>query len=1104
MKREQRPRGRRISRRQFLAGSAAAGIAISLPGLLGGCGSDDDGGGGSGPSPSSPSGPRESRTLHFDLSFAEVSDLRLVALASRDHGAELQAHDDESRALFRKHNRALGAVPDDRLTHYLEDIDLPATALQHIWVTGTHVPSGESALIAARIHVPRLALQRLHGALLSAGQFVPSAKLRAYGIDTVEGVSMADLLAEADEFTTPWDTAADLVFHDPQIMNLNTDKGTRVHELIQTLPCTAGDENCKPFLDTLAFRIAQYWPARMTPGGWATVVQMTDAQDGTPLFDDNGEPIYVYELSDETVAAAQSTLRAVRESIFNDPRYEGDNWHEIEGMTVRNAKGVSAPRAGQFQLVAEHATGTTVNGVSFVELDVTDQGKRTVQVGVKNRYLRSHSVHVQFANEQGPLPFTPADNLDSERAAFVDVAFTNDTLLGIPLVGDLVETQHFKFDVPPAASKAIVSFGSLGVGGEAFCPEALYGSVLTLGFNLGIPVIFLAIGAAIEAKEFVAPAAFTFRAGTSPLRSAVNLFLARVLRRVIATGGPDFARGIYATADSGSAQPFLIGLSNAALQLLLNLVPGIAQGIAIKTGVAAGVSLVPLAWVVKLLSAGAVAAEIAQTIGEVVTNPALFTNTLSLVMTTTVRIEHDPMDFRFPARARKYSVTLTYDEASKLAHKQEGAIEPDRVKPIDVVFNQVPSGGKVTVDIVLTTDEGYIIGRSVDSDGKEGPVGPIPNTPDMAGTIEVPIKERLIPLTQQTRYQHDTKLAYQNGKRDWVSGPAPAATRAVLCQGQDDRLCNLGGITISQLTGMAGYSFQAGGQGNRPFCGESGGGVMYLIENLFLGQGAENGLKTIPCGFHHPAGIVYDRLGPGDGSGRNFFLEPTPDGASYFLESIVLDSSTPIQLNNPLAWGRFTQALESVAVVPTGYVVGVSRLNHKMEILQLPKTAVDRDKAPEAVPFSVIKGGLGTREGLLNAPVAVAVRDATILVLETGNARIQAFDVSANPVKVFKNGTSATVELEKTADVEYLDIAVEGLGYMYVLSAANGGLSVDDYRLDVFTPQGNLLSRTIGVAAARMAVDTFRNVYTLNFETLAGAPRVEPTLSQWVPSTPSA
>jgi hypothetical protein len=58
---------------------------------------------------------------------------------------------------------------------------------------------------------------------------------------------------------------------------------------------------------------------------------------------------------------------------------------------------------------------------------------------------------------------------------------------------------------------------------------------------------------------------------------------------------------------------------------------------------------------------------------------------------------------------------------------------------------------------------------------------------------------------------------------------------------------------------------------------------------------------------------------------------------------------------------------------------------------------------------------------------------------------------------------------------------------------------VSDYRLDVYDPDGQFLTRTTGVAAARMAVDAFRTVYTLNYETIAGAPRIEPSLSQWVP-----
>jgi len=190
-------------------------------------------------------------------------------------------------------------------------------------------------------------------------------------------------------------------------------------------------------------------------------------------------------------------------------------------------------------------------------------------------------------------------------------------------------------------------------------------------------------------------------------------------------------------------------------------------------------------------------------------------------------------------------------------------------------------------------------------------------------------------------------------------------------------------------------------------------------------------------------------------------------------------------------------------VVPTGYVVGVNRVSHKMEILQLPAAALPRAEAPEAVPFAVQKGGPGTRPGLMLVPVAVTVADATILVLEDGNKRVQAFDVSANPVLRFANGTSSVFKLaDQGADVVYLDLAVEAKGYIYVLSYVNDGLRAADYRLDVYTPQGDLLARTTGVAAARVAVDTFRNIYALNYETIAGAARVEPSLSQWGPSTP--
>ena len=1108
-RRTQRSNRRRgLSRREFLAGSAAAGVALGLPGWLAGCGDDGDHTPGATLTPTATPTPtarlRENRTLHFDLSFAAVTEPRLRVLLSADDGMPLSPHTDETRARLRAENPLLRGVADKRLTHFAEDVDLPADALQHFWITGREAMTGESALLGLQIHVPRAVRRTLAAhARLTGRPRVHTAKVRAYGLGAVaDALTLEDLAPTLDEFVTPWDTAAALVFHHHEIMNLNAEQGSTILDLIQTLPCAANDQMCLPFLSTLAFYIAQHWPATTQPGNWATLVPMVDPETGEPVVDEDGMPIYRTDPAAETIAAAQATIRNVLSAIFDDHQFAGSNWHALRGRTVNPA--VPAPgapvQAEGFELVAEHAVGTTVNGVEFSELRVDDATARSITLTVRNYFLRSHAVHVQFANEAGPLPVSDRDDFDSERAKLVTMVVTNDTLVGVPLQGDLRRPQDIAVTVPADASKVTVYFGSLGVGGDPFCPEAVLGSIFTLIFNIAVPVVALAVGVAAELADSAAAVRQQVLMAMSPLR----VLLGKLIRRGFISGVPGLGRGIFGTAASDDATDFMYGLTGVVVQLLLQLPAVIA--FAIWKNLAKGAVSAALSncggIASRLLAAGPVLLELGQAVGEVFTNPALFTNTLSLVMDTTVVIEHDPADFRFPARARHYEITLIYDEASKLAHKHPGDVEPGRVDPIEWVFEKVPSGGKVTVDVVLTTEEGYIIGRSVDASGHEGPIGPIDNTPENAGTITVQIKERLIPLTEGTRYLHDLELKVEDGRRVWAQGPAPTATRAALCLGQDDRLCTLGGITLNQRTGMAGYSFSAGGQGDRPYCGATSGGVMHLFQNVFLGDHPELGLKVLPCGFRQPAGIVYERLAPADG--RHFFFEPASDGQSYFLESVVLDTTTPFALNNPLAWGRFTQALESVAVVPTGYVVGVSRLNHKMEILELPKAAVNRAEAPEAVPFAVLKAGEGTREGLLNAPVAVAVRDATILVLETGNARIQAFDVSANPVLLFKNGTRATVELEKTPQLEYLDLAVEALGYMYVLSAANGGLAVDDYRLDVFTPQGNQLARTTGVAAARLAVDTFRNVYTLNFATVAGLARVEPSLSQWVPSTPNA
>ena len=96
-----------------------------------------------------------------------------------------------------------------------------------------------------------------------------------------------------------------------------------------------------------------------------------------------------------------------------------------------------------------------------------------------------------------------------------------------------------------------------------------------------------------------------------------------------------------------------------------------------------------------------------------------------------------------------------------------------------------------------------------------------------------------------------------------------------------------------------------------------------------------------------------------------------------------------------------------------------------------------------------------------------------------------------------------------STDIHYLDVGVETKGFIYVLSFQGTGSAQSDYHLDIYNPDGTWLSRTPekagspGVNGARMIVDQWRNLYTLNYETISGPNnRTEPSVSTWIPSTP--
>lgn len=1054
-----------IGRRKFLQGAGAASAALIGSSLLSACGEGDLDG-----TPAPREG-RELRTLHFDLSAYDASETYFLrVLRSPSDRRELKRHSDATRARLARQNPLVGRVPT--LTHYIEDVDLPARAPQHVMILSpSHRANGAPGLVLSHIHVPSGSLRKHAEALHASGKLATlhtrHAKLKTWGVGP-DVTADLDLLRYTNDILTPLDAAESIVFQDPSVMNLDPDLAAIATCLIAT----------SPLLNDLALTISSQGPATEANTaigrGWALLTPSFDA-DGNPVLDSSGQQFTEYVYTDLTSDSAAEVSPSIIQQIFDDPAFADQNYHVDDGLTsVSNAEPGPLPGASDVLVELSHPKGSTVHGVNFDGLSVNG---RNITVKARNRFIRYVCAYVQYLDANG-------DALGDSN--FVADLPTNNTIFGIPLMGDLVQDISMPFTLPDDASQAKLIFGSLGMGGQAFDPEAFNASIFTCVFNLGIPVILLGVGVGVDSSstitsiledEDVKTALYAFGAFQYASFQAAKYTYTQDAQSLISTISDKIVSLIW---------------SNSALRKKI-------EEIMVEEELEGAIPFV--GWALKALSVAGTLATLAETTGEVLTSPAIFTNTVSLTMTTTVTIFPDPTGLedpstaKFPDVASYYLVTLSYD--GKVSRVQRGFLETTRSDPIVETFVGVPSGGTVTVDVAFYSANDWLAAT--------GGVAATPNLPDTASEFEVTIKEILVPLDQNTQYLFKESLLYSaSAGHYWSAGPLPTQTVASLNCNSGTTLCEVDGLTFAQQAQMVGYAFRAGNQGI-PVCGggTQPGAQLSTFQNISVLERPEDALKFPSCGYASKALIAYDPKGHANGSGNNFVLAPASSGRFHLRKITLSESKEPALVLANQSYGIFATQLDAVAIHPAGYAVGIDGNNHKLMVLGLPPQGLSEDQAPVAV----VKMGYGTRPGLLHTPRGLAIAsDGTILVLEQGTRRIQALDLSGNPVLRFAGGTESTVQLatsENGGTVNYLDIAVEPLGYMYVLSYVGTGASPANYHLDLFDPDGVYLSRTSGLAAARIVVDMWRTAYTLNYQTILGPNgRVEPSISTWIPSTP--
>lgn len=153
-------------------------------------------------------------------------------------------------------------------------------------------------------------------------------------------------------------------------------------------------------------------------------------------------------------------------------------------------------------------------------------------------------------------------------------------------------------------------------------------------------------------------------------------------------------------------------------------------------------------------------------------------------------------------------------------------------------------------------------------------------------------------------------------------------------------------------------------------------------------------------------GSIFVYLYPTDTVGQNNFYVDT-SGEPWQFRKVTLDNTTPFDMTSTTSYGCFVQnALDAVVVHPADYMVGVSYDNHYLEVVPILEEGVPDD---QVIPGTLLSGP-GVRQGLLRGPRALSItQDGRILVLETQNRRVQAFDVNANPVACFDAGEVTTL-----------------------------------------------------------------------------------------------
>jgi hypothetical protein len=1033
----------------------------------------------------------ETTTLHFDLSHLACNQEFTLHTGSNRY--TLTTHTQQTLAQARRKNKALALLPDEKITHFAESVQTPGNSLIMLRVTAPKLRSDDllDRLVLTSFHLPRQCRQ---GGLAWHKHLFPDrplpAKLSTYGVTDTSLADDEDIIIDVQDYNTAFDAAVSLVFHHPELLTVHLDSINLppLPPIVTSLMILGiiGEATGIAFLAQSIEREAKNHERFPSQPNWVNSQLSIDWKTGQPS---SSQPIYVW--SDNTVNYLAQPLQSALQQTKNVLALENQCWTVQPGVVqvpmTSTPQRKTAVRQGLQDAEANY-TVTAVTPESGVENQFSyDPSTATATISLKNYYLRWLQISV---DQYGP------NNEVIGSTQSLSYLSPPDTVMAVPIPPDW---SDFSFVFDEKASSAIFSIGGLG---QAPFDKTYDGAgiIWTALFNLGVPTFFIALGVAVDQLG---------EAWTDATKAFVSKE-STVIESYVE--GP---AGEWVTM-SGSLEDLLLMIANIAVSMVLDAItssPQFAAFITSATGQSSVEDAAPfIGWVARAIGSAADVASIVETSVEVARSPAIMQLQIVRTMDLQVTVSGDPKhQYLWPSTATHYRITVTYDDGPTYTY--DGQIDPTNqgTNPVVHTFSDLPAGGSLTILASFYSDTDWLAGQ--------GKTNPMDAQPSQGSTLVVPefaIKENLVPLTTTTTYSLKEKLGWDNqSDRIWITAqntsPPTATVSDLNLSNVGNNLGALGGFGINESQSTLAYLWEASGQ-NVPIAGTGNTPTnvqLWTFQTIsYATQEPESGLKFSDSGYTVKPCLALPPSTLANPIAAGFLLEPSSTNSNMYLRALSLESGQPLITSPGNSFGCFTGAQDNLAIHPAGYAVALCNATCKLQIVKLAPAVPDAQ-----TPVATILSGQGTRDGLLYDPVALTCSLDRILVLQAPSATypggcIVAFDYQGNPVYGFAaNQWSASLRPEGTATVVLVDVSVESKGYIYVLkylAPASGSPVLDsDYRLDIYNPDGSFLTQISGIAAARLQVDFWRNLFTLNYEILQGSGRTEPTVAEWIPSTPS-